>query len=264
MTSLLVAAEESGEQVRRRAERLEAAVDGCYVLATTDLDAAVSAAGQLEPSILVIDSIQAVSDPARAGPRPARRARCASAPAGSCATRSRSASQRCSSVTSPRTAGSPDPGRSSTSSTPCCRSTATATMRSGCCRLRSTATGPTGELGLFEMTEAGLQGLARPERPVARRPPAWGAGQHRRAGDRGPTAAPHRGPGTRRPGELRRPEAGRAGNRRRAAGPPARGARAAGATWRSPPRTSLSRPSAASGSMSPRPTSESRWPWYRR
>jgi DNA repair protein RadA/Sms len=61
-TSLLIAAEESGEQVRRRAERLGAAVDGCYVLATTDLDAVISAAGQLEPSILVVDSIQAVSD----------------------------------------------------------------------------------------------------------------------------------------------------------------------------------------------------------
>src|ERR1017187_1598429 len=63
-TSLLVAAEESGEQVRRRAGRLEAAVDGCYVLATTDLDAVICAAGQLEPSILVVDSIQAVSDSA--------------------------------------------------------------------------------------------------------------------------------------------------------------------------------------------------------
>jgi DNA repair protein RadA/Sms len=62
--SLLVAAEESAEQVRRRAARLGAAVDGCYVLATTDLDAIVSAAGQLEPAILVVDSIQAVSDSA--------------------------------------------------------------------------------------------------------------------------------------------------------------------------------------------------------
>lgn len=61
-TSLLVAAEESGQQVRRRAGRLQAAVEACYVMATTDLDAAICAAGQLEPSILVVDSIQAVSD----------------------------------------------------------------------------------------------------------------------------------------------------------------------------------------------------------
>ena len=61
-TSLLIAAEESGEQVRRRAGRLGAAVEGCYVLATTDLDAVMSAARQIEPSILVVDSIQAVSD----------------------------------------------------------------------------------------------------------------------------------------------------------------------------------------------------------
>jgi DNA repair protein RadA/Sms len=63
-SSLLIAAEESGEQVRRRAERLGAAVDGCYLLATTDLDVVLSAAGQLEPSVLVVDSIQAVSDSA--------------------------------------------------------------------------------------------------------------------------------------------------------------------------------------------------------
>ena len=61
-TSLLIAAEESGEQVRRRAERLGVAVEGCYVLATTDLDCALRAAGLLEPSVLVVDSIQAVSD----------------------------------------------------------------------------------------------------------------------------------------------------------------------------------------------------------
>jgi len=63
-SSLLIAAEESGEQVRRRAERLGAVSDGCYLLATTHLDAVISAAGQLEPSLLVVDSIQAVSDPA--------------------------------------------------------------------------------------------------------------------------------------------------------------------------------------------------------
>ncbi len=63
-TSLLIAAEESGEQVRRRADRLRAAVDGCYLLATTDLDVVIGAAGQLEPSVLVVDSIQAVSDSA--------------------------------------------------------------------------------------------------------------------------------------------------------------------------------------------------------
>jgi len=63
-TSLLIAAEESGEQVRRRAERLDAAVEGCYLLATTDLNVVIGAAGQLQPSLLVVDSIQAVADEA--------------------------------------------------------------------------------------------------------------------------------------------------------------------------------------------------------
>ncbi len=62
-TSLLIAAEESGEQVRRRAGRLAVAVEDAYVLATTDLDAVQAAAVQVEPSVLVVDSIQAVSDP---------------------------------------------------------------------------------------------------------------------------------------------------------------------------------------------------------
>ena len=63
-TSLLVAAEESGEQVRCRAARLGAAVEGCYLLATTDLDVAIGAASQLGPAFIVVDSIQAVSDSA--------------------------------------------------------------------------------------------------------------------------------------------------------------------------------------------------------
>ncbi len=73
-TSLLIAAEESAEQVRRRAGRLLAAVEGCYVLAATDLDAVIAAAGRLEPSILVVDSVQAVAD-AAVPPRPALPAR---------------------------------------------------------------------------------------------------------------------------------------------------------------------------------------------
>ena len=67
-TSLLIAAEESGEQVRRRAERLGAAVDDCYLLATVDLDAVHAATVQVEPSVLVVDSIQAVADPACPSP----------------------------------------------------------------------------------------------------------------------------------------------------------------------------------------------------
>jgi DNA repair protein RadA/Sms len=61
--TLLVAAEESSEQVRRRAERLAALVEGCYISATGDLQTALEAAGALQPALLVVDSIQTISDP---------------------------------------------------------------------------------------------------------------------------------------------------------------------------------------------------------
>ena len=94
--------------------------------------------------------------------RPGRRARCASAQAGSSSTPSRSASRRCSSVTSPRTARSAGPRTLE-------HLVDTVLSFDGdrhhALRLLSASKhryGPTGELGLFEMTEAGLQGLADP------------------------------------------------------------------------------------------------------
>ncbi len=161
MTSLLIAAEESGEQVRRRAERLEAAVDGCYVLSTTDLDAAVSASGQLEPSILVIDSIQAVSDPAcgsQAG-SPSQVRECAGrlvryAKSLGVATLLVGHVTKDGALAGPRTLEHLVDTVLSFDGD-----------RHQALRLLSASKhryGPTGELGLFEMTEAGLQGLADP------------------------------------------------------------------------------------------------------
>ena len=54
---------------------------------------------------------------------------------------------------------SPGRGCSSTSSTPCCRSRATATTRCACCVPSKHRFGPTNELGLFEMADAGLVGV---------------------------------------------------------------------------------------------------------
>jgi DNA repair protein RadA/Sms len=61
--TLLVAAEESAEQVRRRAERLGVVVDDCYIVASGDLQTALEAAGRLQPSLLIVDSIQTIGDP---------------------------------------------------------------------------------------------------------------------------------------------------------------------------------------------------------
>jgi DNA repair protein RadA/Sms len=159
--SLLIAAEESGEQVRRRAERLGAAVDGCYLLATTDLDAVLGAADQLRPSVLVVDSIQAVSDSAcgsQAG-SPSQVRECAGrlvryAKSLGVATLLVGHVTKDGGLAGPRTLEhlvdtvlSFDGDR----------------LQS--LRLLSASKhryGPTGELGLFEMTETGLRGLVDP------------------------------------------------------------------------------------------------------
>jgi DNA repair protein RadA/Sms len=65
---LLVAAEESAAQVRRRAERLGADVAGVFVIEATDLPAIEQALGQLGPDVVAVDSIQAVSDPTTGSP----------------------------------------------------------------------------------------------------------------------------------------------------------------------------------------------------
>lgn len=65
--TLLVAAEEAAEQVRQRAARLGALTESCYVLSTSDLQSALEAVGQVEPQLLVVDSIQALTDPTVSG-----------------------------------------------------------------------------------------------------------------------------------------------------------------------------------------------------
>src|SRR5580693_7012726 len=61
---LLVSAEESAPQVRRRAERLGPLPPRLMVLATTDLSSVGGALADTTPALVVVDSIQAVSDPA--------------------------------------------------------------------------------------------------------------------------------------------------------------------------------------------------------
>ncbi|HXW79228.1 MAG TPA: DNA repair protein RadA [Acidimicrobiales bacterium] len=65
---LLIAAEESAPQVRRRAVRLGAEVPGVFVLEATELPAIEQGVAQLGPDVVVVDSVQAVSDPAMGSP----------------------------------------------------------------------------------------------------------------------------------------------------------------------------------------------------
>ncbi|MEO1132570.1 MAG: DNA repair protein RadA [Cyanobacteria bacterium J06639_1] len=59
-TMLYVCAEESAQQVKLRASRLEANCDRLYVLPETDLDAILQELAALQPHVAVIDSIQAI------------------------------------------------------------------------------------------------------------------------------------------------------------------------------------------------------------
>ncbi len=61
---LYVSGEESATQLKLRAERLETTHNNMYVLAETDLDAAIYAVEQVKPDFLIIDSIQTVYRPA--------------------------------------------------------------------------------------------------------------------------------------------------------------------------------------------------------
>ena len=59
---LYVSGEESGQQVRMRAQRLDALVPGILVLAENDLDAICEAIQAERPRLAIIDSIQTVTD----------------------------------------------------------------------------------------------------------------------------------------------------------------------------------------------------------
>ena len=61
--TLLVSAEESPQQVKRRAERLGVDAEGIWIVAETGLAAIRAAVEEIGPDVLVVDSIQTVWDP---------------------------------------------------------------------------------------------------------------------------------------------------------------------------------------------------------
>jgi DNA repair protein RadA/Sms len=62
-TCLLACAEESAQQVRMRAARLGALYPKLWLVAETDLSAILAHAAEVQPDVLVVDSIQTVFDP---------------------------------------------------------------------------------------------------------------------------------------------------------------------------------------------------------
>ena len=67
-TTLYVSAEESAQQVRLRAERLRAVRPGLWLLAETALPNIVAAIDEVQPELVVVDSIQTVEDPTLGSP----------------------------------------------------------------------------------------------------------------------------------------------------------------------------------------------------
>lgn len=61
--TLYVSAEESAQQVRLRAERLEAVRDDLWLLAETSLPNILASIAELSPELVVIDSVQTIADP---------------------------------------------------------------------------------------------------------------------------------------------------------------------------------------------------------
>ncbi len=60
---LYVSGEESGEQLKMRAERLPSINKECYILTETNVETIVQTAEETEPGLLVIDSIQTLNNP---------------------------------------------------------------------------------------------------------------------------------------------------------------------------------------------------------
>jgi DNA repair protein RadA/Sms len=61
LKTLYVSGEESAQQIRLRAERLDGNGDGCYVLSETLLENILERAQDLKPNLVVIDSIQTIA-----------------------------------------------------------------------------------------------------------------------------------------------------------------------------------------------------------
>ena len=57
---LYVSGEESGPQLKLRADRIGTTTGDCYILSETSLERILAQAGQLQPDILIIDSIQTI------------------------------------------------------------------------------------------------------------------------------------------------------------------------------------------------------------
>jgi DNA repair protein RadA/Sms len=158
---LFVSAEESPQQVRRRALRLRALAPSLWVVAETSLPAVMAAIDEIKPDVLVIDSIQTVVDPALdGGPGSVSQVRgCAQALVGLAKSRPLT-TVLVGHVTKEGTLAGPRVLEHMVDTVLAFEGERHHALR----LLRATKHrfGPTGELGLFEMTGDGLLGVSDP------------------------------------------------------------------------------------------------------
>ena len=159
--ALLVSAEESAQQVRLRAERLGALLPGLWLLSDTSLPNVLRAIADLGPDVVVVDSIQTVLDPelgSTAGTVTQVR-ECASQLLQMAKT-SAVATLLVGHVTKDGTLAGPRVLEHVVDTVLSFEGERHHALR----LLRATKHrfGPTGELGLFEMAEAGLAGITDP------------------------------------------------------------------------------------------------------
>jgi DNA repair protein RadA/Sms len=167
---LLVSAEESAHQVRLRAERLGPIPPGLMILAATDVEAAARAMVATAPDLVVIDSIQAVA----AGPTAPGAGRATAAPGS--VTQVRQCAERLVGLAKSREVATVLVGhvtKDGSLAGPRTLEHMVDTVlsfegdRHHALRLLSAVKhrfGPTGELGLFEMGDQGLNRVADPGR----------------------------------------------------------------------------------------------------
>ena len=158
---LYVTGEESAGQVRLRAERTGALRDELYLAAESDLSAIVGHLDELQPDLLIVDSIQTMSTADADG-----------APGG--VTQTRAVTVALTGLAKERglpvllvghvtkDGGIAGPGCSSTSWTSCCRSRATEHSALRMVRGVKNRFGPADEVGCFELRDAGIVGMPDP------------------------------------------------------------------------------------------------------
>jgi DNA repair protein RadA/Sms len=157
---LLVSAEESPAQVRRRAGRLNAVVPGLWLVAETSLPGIRAAIEETKPDLVVVDSIQTVVDPdLESGPGSVVQVRGCAQQLAALAKTGGTIILLVGHVTKDGDLAGPrllEHLVDTVLSFDGDRHHALRLLRSGKHRF-----GPTGELGLFEMTGTGLEGVAQ-------------------------------------------------------------------------------------------------------